>query len=151
MVGHALAVADLSAAYARHAHRVARGVALLDRKLVLVQDEIEPDNPAEVWWFLHTPASVEVGQDGTTATLALGQAKLLARILAPAQASFKVMDAAPLPKSPHPDGQNTNAKVRKLAIQLQAVKDTRLAVLFTPVADGAAVSGARPTITPLAN
>jgi hypothetical protein len=36
---------------------------------VLVQDEFEAASPAEVWWFLHTQAEVEV--DGHTATLSL--------------------------------------------------------------------------------
>jgi hypothetical protein len=80
-----------------------------------------------------------------------GKAKLLARILSPAQASFKVMDAAPLPTSPRLGKQNANAKVRKLAIQLEAVKDTRVAVLLTPVRDGETVGRALPTIAPLAN
>jgi hypothetical protein len=149
--GRAFTVADLTTAYVKHARKVARGVAVLDRKQVLVQDEIEADNPAEVWWFLHTSANTEVSEDGVTATLTQGKAKLLVRILSPAQAHFEVMDAAPLPTSPHPDKQNSNAKVRKLAIQLKQVKDTRLAVLLTPVRDGETVGRALPAITRLAN
>ena len=44
--------------YAKHATEVRRGVALLDRKQVLVEDELKCAVPAEVWWFAHTPAEV---------------------------------------------------------------------------------------------
>jgi hypothetical protein len=86
-----------------------------------------------------------------TSTLTQGKAKLLARILSPAQARFKVMDAVPLPAPPQPGKQNAKAKVHELAIQLKDVEDMRLAVLLTPVRDGETVGRALPTITPLAN
>jgi hypothetical protein len=108
----AMAVADLTPAYAKHARNVMRGLALLERKQVLVQDELRADKPAEVWWFLHTPAQVKLGEDGFTATLRQGSAQLVARILSPPNAAFTVMDAAPLPASPHPEGQNQNAQVQ---------------------------------------
>lgn len=129
----AFAVADLTPAYAKHARRVERGVALLDRRQVLVQDEVQADAPADLWWFLHTRAAARVGADGTSATLSQGKARLEARILAPTGARFEVRDAAPLPVSPQPDKQAQNRGVRKLAIHFPETKDLRLAVLLTPV------------------
>ena len=40
------AVVDLTAAYAAHARQVRRGVAMLDRKRVLIQDEVRPTSPS---------------------------------------------------------------------------------------------------------
>jgi hypothetical protein len=131
-----LAVADLTPAYAKHARRVHRGVALLDRRRVLVQDEVQADAPSEVWWFLHTPAKPAVAPDGTTALITQGKARLEARIVSPPGAKFEVRDAAPLPTSPQPPKQAQNRNVRKLAIHLPQQRDLRLAVVLTPVREG---------------
>jgi hypothetical protein len=146
---HALAVADLTAAYASSAQRVSRGVALLDRRQVLVQDEIEAAKPADVWWFFHTPAEITLGDDGTTAMLTQKGQRLVARLLTPAKARFTVMDAQPLPTSPHPEKQAANARLKKLAIHLGRVTDLRLAVLLTPVKAGDTAPAPATKLTPL--
>jgi hypothetical protein len=128
----AFAIADLTPAYAGRATRVWRGMALLDRSQVLVQDEVQAKTPAELWWFMHTPTSVEIDSDGRSARLKQATAQLEARILSPAGARFQLMDAHPLPTSPHPTGQATNERVRKLAIHLTDISDTRLSVLLVP-------------------
>jgi len=128
----AFGIADLKDAVAPDARRAERGVALLERQRVLVQDELLTDQPAEVWWFLHTEAKVALAPAGTTATLERGGKKLSARILSPAHAKFTVMKAEPLPDSPQPAQQANNDRYRKVAIHLTGVKDLRLAVLFTP-------------------
>jgi Heparinase II/III-like protein/Domain of unknown function (DUF4962) len=130
--GRAYAIADLTAAYAKNARRVWRGIALLDRTKVLVQDEIQADKPVELWWFMHTPAAVTIESDGHTAHLKQAKAQLDAQILSPPDARFQLMDAEPLPSSPHPEGQAKNERVRKLAIHLSSVSDTRVSVLLVP-------------------
>jgi hypothetical protein len=146
----AFAVVDLTPAYARHARRVQRGVALLDRRQVLLQDEVQAESPADVWWFLHTPAEVAVSGDGAEATLTHGTARLWARILAPRGATFSVRDAHPLPSSPHPEKQATNDGIRKLAIQRDGSTDLRLAVLLVPLRAGEPLPTRLPEVTPLA-
>ena len=42
------------------------------------------------------------------------------------------MDAQPLPTSPHPERQAKNERVRKLAIHLTGISNSRLAVLLVP-------------------
>jgi hypothetical protein len=130
----AFAIADLSPAYAKNARQVWRGIALLDRAKVLVQDEIQADQPVELWWFMHTPASVTIEADGHAATLQQPGAQLRAEILSPADAKFQIMEVQPLPTSPHPERQATNERVRKLAIHLSGISQTRLAVLLAPKA-----------------
>lgn len=146
----AFALGDLRAAVAPEAKRAERGVALLERQRVLVQDELLTDQPAEVWWFMHTEAKVELNQSGTIATLQRGGKKLTAQIVLPTEARFEVMKAEPLPDSPHPPKQANNDRYRKLAIHLAGAKDLRLAVLFTPQTPATEKTTA-PRIVPLAD
>lgn len=141
-------VADLSPVYAPHVRRAERGVALLQRRHVLLQDEIEAPQPAEVWWFAHTPAEIQLAGDGRSATLQLGGKKLEVRLIEPAQARFEVRPAEPLPSSPNPQRQRPNRGIRKLALHLTGVTNVRLAVLFMP---GGSSGQALPAIKPLAN
>lgn len=145
----AFAIADLTPAYAQQSRKVQRGIALLNRRQVIVQDEVQTENPSEIWWFLHTPAQGQVSDDGTTATLTQGSARLWARILSPQGAKFSVMDAQPLPTSPNPEGQRKNEGVRKLTIHLSGATDVRLAVLLVPLREGEAAPSQLPDVSPL--
>lgn len=133
----AFAIADLSEAYRSRARSVRRGVAMLDRRDVLVQDEIDAADPVDLWWFAHTRATVDIDRSGRTATLARGGKRLVVRVLAPADASFTVVDALPLPSSPHHPGQDANHDYRKLAIHVVGATKTRIAVVFSTQADAA--------------
>jgi hypothetical protein len=143
----ALAINDLTAAYARSAVSVRRGIALLGRRDVLVQDEITTENPAEVWWFAHTAAVAEFDSSSRVATLVQNCKTLYATLLSPADATFQWIDAAPLPTSPRVAGQADESRgrhpVRKLAIHLSDQTDCRIAVLFSPA------PGASATLKPL--
>jgi hypothetical protein len=143
----AFAVADLTRAYGKRAKSVERGVVLVDRRYVIVQDEIEAAQ-ADVWWFMHTPAAVGLEGDERRAALTLGGKQLEARILAPASARFEIRPAEPLPTSPNPAGQKSNDGIRKLAIHLPGSKELRLTVVFIP-RDGQG-EVALPDVRPLA-
>lgn len=145
----AFAVADLTPAYAKQTRKVERGIALLDRKQVLIQDEVQSAQ-ADLWWFLHTPAQVSLSDDGTTAMLSQGNVRLWARIVSPQQATFAVMEAQPLPGSPHPERQGSNQNVRKLAIHLAKVNEARLAVLVVPLRENEAAPTTLPKVSALA-
>ncbi len=137
------AIADLTSAYARDAKEVKRGIAMLDRKRVLLQDEVIAEKPADLWWFVHTPAKIAL--NGNTATLTIGKEQLIARLLSPAGAKFEKLPAAPLPASPNPEKQKENKGIEKLAIHLPATKETRIVVVFAPANDSV-----KPDVTPLA-
>jgi hypothetical protein len=128
----ALAIADLSPAYAVKASSVRRGIALVAGQGVLVQDEINALKPATLYWFMHTPAKVTVQPDGRSALLTIDDKQLEAVILSPANGRFKVMAATPLSGSPQPAGINKNEKFRKLTIQLDQVQETQITVIFRP-------------------
>ena len=60
---------------------VRRGVALLQRRALLIQDEVTASSPVSVRWAMHTRADIILGSDGTSATLLDGDEKITARIL----------------------------------------------------------------------
>jgi hypothetical protein len=126
------AITDLTAAYRPHATEVKRGLALLGKTSLLVQDEIQAAKGVEAWWFMHTPARIEVTQDGRSAILTEKQARVEARILSPAEGTFSVMDAQPLPSSPHPENQAANKGIKKLAIHFPRLTQATIAVLLIP-------------------
>jgi hypothetical protein len=131
----AFALADLTAAYAPHAKKVWRGIAIVDRKQVLVQDEVVTSGAAEIWWSMHTPAAVQIEQQGRTAVLKQVGAQLRAVILSPENAGFELSEAQPGERSPHPEGQAKNDGVKKLTIHLSKSTEARIAVLLIPATD----------------
>lgn len=119
----ASAIADLTASYPM-TRRVWRGVAMLDRKQILIEDEIEAEQPVEIVWGMHTPAQVTI--DGKTAGLRLSGAEMTARILSPADAKFEVAPARPATAD-----ENQNQGVNKLSIRLpEKTRETRIVVLI---------------------
>ena len=148
-------ITDLTSAYAG-VTSVRRGIAMVNgRRDVVVQDEIRASTPATVWWFGHVKlaaAQVQFAADGRSAILTQGGQRLWAGILAgPADATFSLVAAAPLPTSPNPAGQNANAGFMKLAVRMTGVTDTRLAIGFVPLAAGQAVPAVLPAVTPLSS
>jgi hypothetical protein len=122
-------VMDLTPAYT-NASKVVRGIALLNRRDVLVEDEIECAKPTDLWWFMHTAAKIQT--NGASAELDLNGKKLFARILSPTSAKFEVKDAQPLPTSPHPEGQAKNGGITKLTVHVPETARVRLAILLSP-------------------
>ena len=132
------AVADMTAAYPSKTTRAYRGMALLGRKQVLVQDELEARQPVEVVWNFLTKAKIEVGRD--RATLTMGREKLEARILSPEGAKFEIVSANP------PSPQHQQPDVHNLTVRLPAkTTQTRVAVLLFP----ASAAESAPSLEPL--
>ena len=120
----AFAVADLSAAYPA-AKRVRRGVELLDRRALLILDEIELREAAQIVWNMHTTAKIEHSSDATVATLQQGGATLAARILSPPDAKF----ASQRVQIPPP--QRAVKGLSKLTVALPAkITDARIIVVL---------------------
>ncbi len=118
------AVADLTAAYGVM-DRMQRGVALLSRRAVLVQDEFAAQEPVEALWGMVTFAKVAC--NGASATLTQEGAVLQARVLSPAGAVFDTVSANP----PPPQHQQPGAC--KLVVRLPArVQAATIAVLLWP-------------------
>jgi hypothetical protein len=125
----AFAIADLTAAYPGAAKRILRGVALLDRARVLVQDDLSGlRSGTPLHWGMVTEGKITLSADDRTATLTQHGRTLLAAILAPADAVFQVTSTRP----PTP-AENQNEGTTMLTIEtVPATGDVRLAVLLTP-------------------
>jgi hypothetical protein len=128
----AYVLADLTPAYKENAKKVLRSIRFIGRKVVEIEDDVEANNPSEVWWFMHTRAGVEIREGGKEAVLVQGSEKLIARIVSPEDGGFTVMDAVPLESSPSPSGQARNEGVRKLAIRLSGVERVKIVVRLGP-------------------
>ena len=130
----AFAIADLTPAYSNQVIRLHRGIALLDRACVLVQDEYQPAQPnLPLHWTMVTRAKMDVSHDGHSATLTSGSKTLRVDLLEPAAATFRIGSTRP-PTS----AENQNEGTAMLAIDLTPKADagvTRLAVLLAPVSD----------------
>ena len=131
------AVVDLSSAYGQAVKTARRGVTPVEnRRAVLVQDDLELAGKHDVAWGMTTDAAIAA--EGAAATLKLGDAALVARILSPAGGSFRVESAEQ--EAP----QKTNKGVSRLMIRLADQSGPlRIAVLFSPAwPDGSAVKSA---------
>lgn len=134
----AFGIVDLAAAYPTTVEELRRGVGLRERRMVIIQDEMQSRQPREVWWFMHTAAAVGLEEDGRTAILFQDDARLWCRIVTPSDARFEVMSARPLPSSPRPVKQDGNDGITKLAIHLRDVTSLRLTVVMVPLREGEA-------------
>ncbi|HYE06996.1 MAG TPA: heparinase II/III family protein [Planctomycetota bacterium] len=135
------AIADLRAAYAPAATSAMRGLMLVERRAVLVQDEIVLARPAGVTWSMLTDASIAI--DGGRAVLTLDGERLAAQILEPTTAVFSAASG----ERPPPELPNTGTSL--LQVRIPAGGDrVRVTVLLAPAwRDGIQ---APPRVRPLA-
>jgi len=122
---------DLTKVYADDATKVIRTFTLDRDRSFSVVDEITCKQPSTVWSFFHTKAQVEISGDKRSATLTDNGKKLTVRLLAPDGATLIAMPATPLPSSPQIKKQANNNKFSKLAVHLEGITSTRMAVQFT--------------------
>ena len=142
----AFAVANLTSAYPGAAKKILRGVALLDRARVLVQDDVtglKPGTPLA--WRLLTGAKVALSADARTATLTQSGRTLRAEILSPVGAKFSAAPAKP-PTAAERQNEGVTALVAGFTPDSA---DTRLAVLLTPVGDKWPAQLPIPVLAPL--
>jgi hypothetical protein len=122
---------DLSAAYRGKADRVVRTLTMVDRRAVIIEDQVTALKPVEMWWFLHTEARITLDPTGRSATLHQNGKQVTVQIEEPSKARLQVMEAAPLPTSPVPE-QASNEGRRKLAVHLPGTTDLKLVVHIAP-------------------
>lgn len=146
--GRAQTVINLTSAYPA-AKKVQRGVALIGKKRLLVQDEIVAKRVRTVKWRMHTKAAISVSADGRAAELTQGGERVVAQILTPRNGSARFSVASAEQSSP----QAPNRGVRKLVIKVQtgrrptadSLSRLRLTVVLSPGGPAAK----RPSVKPL--
>lgn len=122
-------VVDLKEAWRRKSVRYERGIAMIDRRHLIVQDEIELHQPGEIVWGLVSEA--EVDASGRRAVLTKEKWAAVATIVAPVDARFETRSTAA------PPPQNQNEGTTKLIAVLPAkVERARVVVSITPCRRG---------------
>ena len=131
---NAFAIVDLTPAYTNAVTNLHRGIALLDRARILVQDEYQPaQTNLPLHWVMVTRAKIDLAADGHSATLTSNGKTLRADLLEPTAAKFHIGSTRPPTAA-----ENQNDGTTMLAIDLSPNTGgsvTRLAVLLTPVGD----------------
>lgn len=118
------AIIDMTPAYRGQATSVTRGFRLVDRRDLIVQDEVKGAT-GEIRWIMMTRAAIDA--NGRSATLTQNGKTLTARILAPTDARFTTITA-----NPQASGQNANAGYRRLAVHVGGRKDATIVVQLSP-------------------
>ncbi|HEX6892914.1 MAG TPA: heparinase II/III family protein [Chryseolinea sp.] len=89
------AVSDLSTIYAGQLANVIRGVAIVDQRYVVIDDELTTlDKPTKVRWTMLTSADVSIGKNNT-ALLTKDGKQLTLRVESPAKVSLKTWSTQP--------------------------------------------------------
>jgi len=116
------------------------------RNSIVLQDEVTMKKPSELWWFAHATGDITLSADKKSALLTVGNERMYVAITeGPADATFEIMAARPLPTSPTaPD--EVYQDIYKLAIHMTNVTEMTLAVEFVPLKEGEA---APETLTPV--
>ena len=136
------------------ARQARRGIALIDRKTVLVQDEVETAKPSDVWWFMTVPTASHGPRQTPRLPKRRASASNWARIPSAGDAgqgqgspvgahrraartrSSKFWTPSRFPLPPTPASRMPTRGVRKLAIHLPGVTSLRLAVEMVPLQEG---------------
>ncbi len=129
------AVADLTGAYKGVAQSVRRGIALIDGREVLVQDEIRSDATHDAEWVLHTQADIRI--DRQAATLTRGPRQLRIEAVGPAEGEWSVRDVQLDPP------QKPLRDTRRLAFRFRTGPGVTLAMRIVPARGGAPAGSVR--------
>ncbi|MFC4213591.1 heparinase II/III family protein [Pedobacter lithocola] len=129
-------IMDMTNAYSPKVESAIRGIALQDKKQVLVQDEVLAATPVkDLYWFMQTAATIQLSANKRIAILTLDNEKLKVQIESPENASFEILEARPLSQSIQPQREDTNKGIKRLTIHLKDVSKTTIAVVYKDEGD----------------
>jgi len=125
----ASAVIDLTDAYTGQAMSVQRGLAMIDRRQCLIQDElIRLSDDDSLRWAMLTSADIQLNRN--KALLSKGGKHLRAEILKPEDATFAISSTK---ATYHPDeASNPGTSLLTVSLPLHAADTMRLAIMLTP-------------------
>ena len=132
----AISVLDMTNTYSENANSAKRGFMLCDdRRNVLIRDELQLMGDTDVYWFMHTDADIEI-KDANTVILTKNGRKLKCVMTSNlADATFKVLDAKPMPNSAtNSANDKINEKIKRLTINGQGKGYGFIQVKFMDVA-----------------
>lgn len=140
----AYAVYDMADVYCDYVQSYKRGYYVGDnRRSLTVRDEFTANDEMPFYWFMTTPAEVEI-VDSNTAILTQGNAQVKLEIITNAKNAELTFGAAqPLPSSPVLADQNTNEGYTRISFYAEAGKNENITVTakLSPVGESAAETG----------
>ena len=106
-----------------------------DRRSIVIRDEVVPNKESTMYWFMHTMQEAKVEPDGKTVTLTqkgnpLNTLKL--EFMCNADIEVKIVPAAPLPTSPHPDKMTDDSANHKIQVKIVSSQPVNLTAKLTP-------------------
>jgi len=123
------ATTQLTDVYKEAVEAVNRGVAIIDKKYVVVSDEIKTNTQqATVRWSMLTPAEVKIGENGT-AELTQNGKKLTLSVTSPAKISLKTWPTTPTNSYDEP---NVGTTLVGFEVTIPANTTQSLVVLLVP-------------------
>lgn len=138
------AITDMSAVYKGALSKANRGIAIVNKAYVVVQDEVETlDQPATIRWTLLTPAKVSI-TGNNIAELTKDGKKLILEVSTPASVTMKTWSTDP-PNSY--DAPNPGTTLTGFEVTLPANTKTTITVALKP---GAAANKTIDKLLPLA-
>lgn len=128
---YSYAITDLSNCYFRDVKEYKRGILLTKDKTILIQDEFKCISKKNIWWSMHTKASILLTNNGKTAILTLGDKKMSLNINSTLDAKFQILPATYLPGENFPLTVNSkNESFKKLAINIKNTDSGILQILI---------------------
>lgn len=123
------AICNLSSVYRSQVDSVSRGIAILNKKYVLVKDEIVTGaNDVTVRWTIVTPANVQILKNGN-ALLSQNGKKLELKIIEPSGAIIKTWSTRP---ANNYEAQNNGTSLVGFEVKLSKHSQNSLTVLMVP-------------------
>ena len=123
------AVSDISQVYTGQLKKSVRGIAIVDSRYVMVQDELEAlSTESVIRWNLLTSASVNI-TGKNTAELVINGKKLILKVIQPANVTMKTWSTVPTHTY---DAQNPGTVMVGFEFNLRANSNIPLKVLLLP-------------------
>jgi sialate O-acetylesterase len=127
---YSYSITDLTDCYFRDVKEYKRGILLTKDKTILIQDEFKCIGKKNIWWSMHTKASILLTNNGKTAILTLGDKKMSFNIKATLDAKFEILPATYLPGENFPLTLNSkNEGFKKLAVHIKNADSGILQIL----------------------
>lgn len=146
-----IATLDMTSGYAKQLKKAVRGMMTFDnRQRIIVQDEIEAIDSADIYWFMHSACEITILNAGKTAVIGGNGKDMVARLTCTdPDAVFTVMDAQPMETSPVNSAQASNSNYKKLCVKLLQAKEATITVEFSFVSYGVDESRPKRAQTPI--
>ena len=144
------AIVDMTKAYQTQANSAKRGFSLTkNRSKIIIQDELDLKQVSDVWWFMHTRATIKISEDGKTAILTQQGKRMRASLVSPAQGKFLLLESEPLPETYQNANQTPNTGIQKLAVKVSGVQKTTIMIELIPILQNSDLSEVTLPLVPL--